>query len=259
MIISGIKKIIKNIIEKVKDARDYDELRTLIQNIYDLCLLGGDTHDFQELLSIGGEIPMLEAEKSKCYKSLANMYDSIVIAPYHVENIDQLCISLDQYDLTYQESFLKMYDMIWQESLSDCPLKYRETFKPYAKICEELGLKYVGILESFNDHFRTTYEETLRAVNIDDSIGIVTVSDKFIEHLCDVELNLFVNVCEMVADHQMTRMIKGKSSRIHFNELFNAIITIRPRNGYFSNLQKYILEYVLKTSKDINEEERSML
>jgi hypothetical protein len=298
LIIFGLKKLVYNLIRKIESVNDYRELKNLISNIHDLLNVGNvfeiDSLDinilenesvvinrfeqlhysnsvekfFNDLFSVINKyierktIVDLEINKKRYSQYFMTLYSKIlIINDYEVSNIDQLCISLGIYDRTYGMSFLKMYDMIYEESLSDCIPYRRNSYKPYSFI-QKYNLKYDELLENFMLHYNKVFDDTYKIIINDfNQYDIVKIrfSDNFINHLAEIELNIFVNLAQFIADDQLNNIHNNKSSRIHFDEVFSKIIILRPRCTHFSNSQRTVIDYILKNTKELNESNRSNL
>jgi hypothetical protein len=217
-----------------KEKKFFDELFLLV----DKCIVGRSIVEF-------------EKNRDGWHHEMLQLYEALAARQYTVENVDQLCISLGGYDATYSASFLKMYDMVWNESLSDCLPHQRSHYKPYAAILEHYNMQYVDLLGIFQAHLTKTLNDTLAIVAAElPNHVIVHLSSDFLMHLAEIELNTFVNLAQYIADKQIAN---SRSSRIHFDEIYEKIVMLRPRCTHFTIQQHKILEYILHNTKELNE------
>lgn len=192
-----------------------------------------------------------ESDRAEWTTMLHDMVKNVTLHTYTINNIDDLCINLSDKNIGYDKSFIKMFEILYKESFADIPYELWDSYKPHIIFIEnelKLDIKSSKYLASFNNYFHKIYEETLKSVSeVFDRKDIlqVKITDVMYELLSDITFNLFINISKKIANNQITQAYFGKSTRIQFIQMFQAISECCPRLSSFSKSQRMMLHYIL--------------
>ena len=200
-----------------------------------------------------------ENDRQEWCEMLEEMLSHLIMTSYTINTIDELCLNLTGIDICYDKSFIKMFEILYKESFADIPYELWPTYKPHIQYIEKelkLDIKCNKYLNNFNKYFHKIHDETLKSVVekiSQEDILKINITDKMYEQLSDVVFNLYINISKKIACNQLTYAYFGKSTRIQFIQLFQALMDCSPRLYMFSKSQRMILHYVLLSKKVINE------
>ena len=199
-----------------------------------------------------------EDDKQNWVELLKLILQNLIINNYRINTVDDLVLNLGPYNVCYDKSFIKMFDILYDESFAQIP-ELGVKFKPHIKTIEselKLDVKTTKYLLSFNKYFHKIFDETLKStIDIMDTSDIlkVIVSDQMYERLSDLTLNLFVQISRKIATSQMTDIYFGKSTRIQFKQVYQAVLDCAPRNSIFTKTQRATIHLIALSRKVINE------
>ena len=202
-----------------------------------------------------------EDDRDEWCAMLNELLDNMILKTYYVNNIDELCLSLGPWNICYDKSFLKMFEILYKESFADIPYELWSSYKPHIRYIEnelKLDIKCSKYLTSFNKYYHKIYDETLKSVceklnTANGDILNISITDEMYELLSDVTFNLFVNISKKIANNQLTYAYFGKSTRIQFIQMFQALMDCSPRLYLFTESQRMVLHYILLSKKVIKE------
>lgn len=200
-----------------------------------------------------------EEDRQEWYATLTEMIDHMILRTYHVNSVDDLCLNLSDLNVCYDKSFIKMFEILYKESFADIPYELWTSYKPHIRYIEnelKLDIKCGKYLTNFNKYFHKVYDETLKSVlEVVDQSDIlkVDITDKMYELLSDITFNLYVNISKKIACNQLTHAYFGKSTRIQFIQMFQALMDCSPRFYVFSKSQRMTLHYILLSKRAIND------
>ena len=200
-----------------------------------------------------------ENDRQEWCEMLEEMMSHLIMTSYTINTIDELCLNLTGIDICYDKSFIKMFEILYKESFADIPYELWPTYKPHIQYIEKelkLDIKCNKYLNNFNKYFHKIHDETLKSVVEkipQEDILKINITDKMYEQLSDIVFNLYINISKKIACNQLTYAYFGKSTRIQFIQLFQALMDCSPRLYVFSKSQRMILHYVLLSKKVINE------
>ena len=196
-----------------------------------------------------------EEDKAEWVDLLENIIQHLIIHSYNIDTIDDLILNLGPYNVAYDKSFIKLYDILYDESFAQVPQEFRATYLPHILFIErELGLdiKCMKYLTEFNKYFHKTFDETLKSVmevcEVDDIMKI-NISDAFYERLSNIALNLYVQLCKKIANNQQVYTYVGRSTRIQFSQVLSAMMDCAPRNCLFTKTQFETIYFILLSRK----------
>ena len=162
-------------------------------------------------------------------------------------------------NVCYDKSFIKMFEILYKESFADIPHELWSAYKPHIKYVEnelKLDIKCSKFLTNFNKYYHKVYDETLKSVMEvipPDDVLKIDITDKMYELMSDITFNLYVNISKKIACNQLTYAYFGKSTRIQFIQMFQALMDCSPRLYTFSKSQRMTLHYILLSKKVIND------
>ena len=183
----------------------------------------------------------------------------LVVRTYNINTIDDLILNLGRYNKGYDRSFIKTYDVLYDESFVQIPTEFRTTYFPHVLFIEkELGLdaKCSKYISGFNKYFHKTFDETLKSVmeTMDaDTVLKLNISEAFYDRLSNLTLNLYVQLCKKIANNQQVYTYVGRSTRIQFSQVLSAMMDCAPRNTLFTRSQFATIYYVLLSKKVMHE------
>jgi hypothetical protein len=198
-----------------------------------------------------------DSDKQLLIEKLTTLNSTLVLNEYIVNNIDDLVLNLGSFNVGYDESFLKCFEILYKESFADIPRELWYCRKPYQDFINSLKLEscnayHANILK----YFKNIYNETLcsfKEIAPEKDILKVEITNVMYDTLVDITLNLFVNMAKNLALSQMSSFCFGKSTRIQFVQVCNAFLACSPRLKNFSKAQINVLHYFLLTSKTLQE------
>lgn len=199
-------------------------------------------------------IVTFEEDKLNWYDMLCEMLDHVELGNYVVDNVNDLIINLGKFDICYDKSFIKMFEILYNESFADIPYEFWKSYKPHVIYLEkelELETKTCKYTDNFNKYFHKIYDETLKSAvdALGSSVLKVEITPNMYELLSDITLNLFISISRKIANNQLIYAYFGKSTRIQFIQVFQAIMDCAPRLQIFSPSQRAMLHYILLGEK----------
>lgn len=200
-----------------------------------------------------------EDDRQEWCQMLEEMLSHIILRTYYINTIDDLCLNLTCINVCYDKSFIKMFEILYKESFADIPYELWSSYKPHISYIEKelkLDIKCSKYLTNFNKYFHKIYDETLKSVVEkipQEDILKINITDKMYELLSDITFNLYVNISKKISCNQLTYAYFGKSTRIQFIQMFQALMDCSPRLYVFTKSQRMTLHYILLSKKVINE------
>jgi hypothetical protein len=197
-----------------------------------------------------------DSDKSNCLKQITDLYNHIKLNEYIINEVDDLLLNLGPLNVAYDFSFLKTFEILYKESFADIPRDSWKLFKPYLHI-----LKEKNITDSCNNYkinivkyFKNIFNETVKSIyEISSDILPVCPTEFFYEYLADITLTFLVALSKNLVANQTTNFCFGKSTRVKFIQLFNAVLCCAPRSRLFTTSQVNTIHYFLLTSKVLKE------
>lgn len=200
-----------------------------------------------------------EDDKHEWLDMLNAIMEKLVIRSYDINTIDDLILNLGPYNICYDKSFIKMFDVLYDESFVQIPPEFRSSYLPHILFIEkELGLdaKCSKYISGFNKYFHKTFDETLKSVMetmTADEVLKLNISEEFYERLSNLTLNLYVQLCKKIANNQQVYTYVGRSTRIQFSQVLSAMMDCAPRNTLFTRSQFATIYYILLSRKVMHE------
>lgn len=210
-------------------------------------------------------------DRSRWHSTLSLMLDHIVPGTYIIDTIDELVVNLGSgkldghlehlgfnLDACYDKSFIKMFDILYNESFADLPSEVFTNAKPHALFVEkelELDVKCTRYTANFNKYFHKVVEDSIAAAQeaLGTNILRIMITNELYERLSDITLNMFITMGRKIANNQIIYAYFGKSTRIQFIQVFQAIMDCAPRMHIFTPAQQAILHYILLSPKVLAE------
>jgi len=207
-----------------------------------------------------GSVINFEKDKRELSKMFQQLLEYTDYQPYVVSSIDKLCINLGNFNVGYDGSFLKLFDMLYRENYSDVPRDFLEPVI-YSKVLPHIDyIKEMEIgscdpyLEALRLYYKKTYSDIYKMLNtLEDDIEIneVDVTAGMYEYLAHVTLNLFIQLTKILANNQMIQIYFGKSTRIQFTQILISIYGCLPKLQTFTESQKNVLHYFMLSKKTL--------
>ena len=200
-----------------------------------------------------------EDDKREWLELLHSILSHLVIRTYNIGTIDDLILNLGRYNKGYDRSFIKMFDILYDESFVQIPPEFRSTYSPHVLFIEkELGLdvKCSKYISGFNKYFHKIYDETLKSVMevmTPENVLKLNISEDFYDRLSNLTLNLYVQLCKKIANNQQVYTYVGRSTRIQFSQVLSAMMDCAPRNTLFTHSQFATIYYILLSRKVMHE------
>lgn len=197
-------------------------------------------------------------DKNMIYSVIADMLDNLKLGVYEVTDINELLINLGKFNVCYDKSIIKMFELLYLEGLCDIPAELRRGYKPYVVYIEndlKLDVKCDKCQANINKYFHEVYEHSLKSVHevMRGDMLTVNIHDEVYEMLVDVTLNMFVTMCRKIYNNQLVYGFFGKSTRIQFIQVFQALMDSVPRFYTLTKSQRTVIHYVLLSDKIIND------
>ena len=206
-----------------------------------------------------------EDDRNEWYNMFTEMLSHLIFNTYYINSIDDLCLNLTGVNVCYDKSFIKMFEILYKESFADIPHELWSKYKPHISYIDKelkLDIKCNKYINSFNKYFHKIYDETYKHTAeklYQNEILKVHVSDEVYELLSDIVFNLYVNIAKKIACNQLTYAYFGKSTRIQFIQMFQALMDCSPRLYVFTKSQRMVLHYILLSKKVINDSIKNSL
>ena len=200
-----------------------------------------------------------EDDKREWLELLNSVVDNLIIRSYSINVIDDLILNLGPYNVCYDKSFLKMFDVLYDESFVQIPPEFRATIQPHILFIEkELGLdvKCSRYIAGFNKYFHKIFDETLKSVVEvipSDEVLTLNISDELYDRLSNLTLNLYIQICKKIANNQQVYTFVGRSTRIQFSQVLSAVMDCAPRNTVFTRSQFATIYFILLSRKVLHE------
>lgn len=200
-----------------------------------------------------------EDDKKEWLELLNLVIDHLIIRSYSINCVDDLILNLGRYNVCYDKSFLKMFDVLYDESFVQIPPEFRATIQPHILFIEkELGLdvKCSRYIAGFNKYFHKIFDETLKSVLEtipSDEVLTLNISDEFYDRLSNITLNLYIQICKKIANNQQVYTFVGRSTRIQFSQVLSAVMDCAPRNTVFTRTQFATIYFILLSRKVLHE------
>ena len=200
-----------------------------------------------------------EDDKREWLELLNSVVDNLIIRSYSINVIDDLILNLGPYNVCYDKSFLKMFDVLYDESFVQIPPEFRATIQPHILFIEkELGLdvKCSRYIAGFNKYFHKIFDETLKSVLEvipSDEVLTLNISDELYDRLSNLTLNLYIQICKKIANNQQVYTFVGRSTRIQFSQVLSAVMDCAPRNTVFTRSQFATIYFILLSRKVLHE------
>jgi hypothetical protein len=197
-----------------------------------------------------------DTDKTNCVNDITNLYNHLKLNEYIINEVDDLILNLGPLNVGYDFSFLKTFEILYKETFADIPRDSWKLFKPYLQT-----LKINNIAESCSNYkiniikyFKNIFNETVKSIyEISTDILPVYPTEFFYEYLADITINFMVSISKNLVAIQTTNFLFGKSTRIQFIQLFNAVLCCAPRSKLFTTSQINTIHYFLLTSKVLKE------
>ena len=200
-----------------------------------------------------------DEDKHEWVDMLNCIIDNLIIRSYTINCVDDLVLNLGPYNVGYDNSFIKMFDVLYDESFVQIPEEFRNSIFPHVLFIErELGLdvKTSKFISGFNKYFHKTFDETLKSVMESlqpDEILKLNITEEFYDRISNMTLNLYAQICKKIANNQQVYTFVGRSTRIQFSQVLSALMDCAPRNTLFTKTQFATIYYILLSRKVMHE------
>lgn len=248
----------KEFINKIKNNKDKDSIEYYNYEIDDSsCKLLFDylLSHLNMRLTCENTI-IFNSDKQYYYNTLTDMMNNLIINEYDINCVDELIINLGKYNICYDNSFIKMFEILHNESYADIPYELWEKYNPTIQyLTNDLDIDVNNICNILDKYYRKIFNDTYEVVfnDIGNKIANIKLTNKMYISLVNITISLLVNISIHLSNNQFINMYFGKSTRIQFVQLYDTIINCTPRNMQFSKSQRTILHYILLSDKIIKD------
>lgn len=199
-----------------------------------------------------------DEDKHAWVSMLQTLLEHLTVNSYTVNTIDDLVFNLGRYNVAYDKSFIKMFDIVYDETFAQVG-DIAPKLKPHIKIIKnelKLDVNCAKYLLIFSKYFHKMFDETLKsALEVIQPTDIlkVNIPEPLYERLADITLNMYVQLSRKIATSQMTDIYFGKSTRIQFKQVFQALLDCAPRSTVYTKTQRAAVHYCILSVKAIKE------
>ena len=181
---------------------------------------------------------------------------------YRITNINQLCINLGEYDICYSPSFIKCFEVGYNETFGDIPFEDR-SFKPYADFIEKINniigktnnkskpinLKSISekLLNVYKDVFTTVKESAISFLG--NNVLNIYCTNSLFQQLIDVTIHEILMVGRCISNKLIASLYCGNSTRTQFVHILEGVLETAPKYEIFNKSQRMILYWVLMNEK----------
>ena len=194
---------------------------------------------------------------------------------YNIHSVNQLVVSLGDYDVCYSPSFIKCFEVNYKESFGDMPESMRADYKVHHDIIEQfinptinditsnatksvkkIDLTKLGekLLIYFHLIFNNVKTNSVEALH-NNTLNVVC-DERFFEEIVDVTEYTLVQIAKNISSQIITSKYFGESTRIQFIHFFNGVLSCSPHCELFNIFQRNALYWTLCPKKAI---EKSLL
>jgi hypothetical protein len=137
---------IDDIIENRKD-KFFENLIGIIQKL----------HEANSVISFTND-------RVRWYNLLVDMISHINLGTYTINTVNELCMSLGEFNVGYDDSFIKQFEILYKESFADVPYESHLTYKPHQKyVTSVLNLGTCNKhITNFVQYFNKMFDESLK-------------------------------------------------------------------------------------------------
>lgn len=197
---------------------------------------------------------MFEQDKKFCHETVKNMCDNISYNTYSIVDVNDLLLNLGEYSIGYEGSFIKMFEILYKESFADIPDDIpRNVFRPVQYFLEQelkIENKYDKYIDTLTSYFRSVYQQVFKSSSeVVQKMLAVDVSDEVYDMLANICVNLYVNMAKKLSNSQLLFAAFGKSTRIQFMQILQAVMDCTPRLYKFNESQLAVLHFILMNDK----------
>jgi hypothetical protein len=264
----GIKQLINQTLKRLELSISYSELLENVKYINNLTQLSSSLgenreknvldyyakliEELQEKIFIRN-IVNYESDKKHILGMLSKTIEEFIPAKYIIKSVDELVLNLGPFNIGYDESFIKCFEILYKESFADIPYELWYLRKPYQDFIATLNIESCSPYRpALVQYFKNIFLQTLNSYKeLSDTFLSIEVTNEFYDLLVDITLNLFVNVAKNLALSQMSGMCFGKGTRIQFIQIYSAFLACSPRLKNFTKSQISTLHYFLLTTSTL--------
>lgn len=194
----------------------------------------------------------------KWHNELLNLYKFTNYNQYYIQTIDQLCINMGKTKYCYDGHFIKIFETVYKELFVDIDsTKIKPDFTkststiiyPHIEYLDDvlkIQLKPQIYINNFISYYHKIYDDTIKSTLKDNMKKLnIIIDENLYLHLAHITLNLYINIAKKISNNQKN----GKSTRIQFSQVFQAIEDSMPRCYNLTPAQKSILHYILLSNK----------
>lgn len=194
---------------------------------------------------------------------LNDLSNKLTLNIYQINSVNDLIINLGNFNVCYDKSFIKMFEILYNESFADIPHEFWNDYKPHVIYIEKelnVDVKCSKYLDIFNKYYRKIFDDTYKCALevLCDNLLKINVTDSMYELMSDITLNLLLCLCRKISNNQLVYSYFGKSTRIQFIQIFQSVMDCAPRLHMFSPSQRAIIHYILLSDKIILDSVKSV-
>ena len=202
-------------------------------------------------------IALFDEKKIEWINRINEKLSETTLGDYIIEDVNDVCLCLGMFDIAYEGSFIKLFEIFYRETFVDIPQELWSRNRPhidYLKRKLKLDIKCDKYTTLFTKYFRKIYDEVSKNVSqLGFEILQVKVTDQFFHTMSDIAFGLYIGIGKEIASCQENSACFGKSTRIQFFQIYGALTTCVPRLHSFTKSQKAVLHYILLSKKTIDD------
>jgi hypothetical protein len=187
---------------------------------------------------------------------LTKIINSMTFNNIEIKTINQLCVNTSILNTPYKGSFIKLFEIMHQETFIDIPKLEEQNDEqqgyaipnPTIMYLKSLDVSEKKFLKSVKTYFRliiTKFQKIFTTM-------IVSPSAELMELMSQIVLTLCTAISKQIANQQISYYTFGKITRIQGFQVMTAITNVIPKVVDLTQSQKEVLHYALLTSKNLS-------
>ena len=292
LIIKNAKRQIKKLIDSIPSSYSYEELENILEELQVLMSLDGMfsyplDFDFPAFLnfspiqqdSITLDAPIsttesnfsffdvliakatrlknlnsatiFETDKVAWHEFLTRLYTSLNVSTYKINSIDDFSIFMNDKSIGYRNNIFPLLKLLYEENN---PMDLSGNSKPLIKYFTKLNIgNFSEQLDAIVYYFHTVAGWLKKDLVNEKDLCPIEVSQECFTEMGLVAFNFFIQVLKKIEDMQIVHATWGKTVRIQFIDILEAILACSPRLEHFDESQVNAISFFLQSAKSLKE------